>query len=158
MSNDLIATDTPLTPEQRQLLSILAGMLIPASEEYSLPGADDERIFANILATPQETLAVVTTELKALEDLSMDRHGRTFAALGEEDKAALLTEFGVSHPMFIPTLFGMTLSSYYQDDRVLASLDKEARPPYPEGFEVEQGDWSLLDPVKRRASFYRKDN
>ena len=31
----------------------------------------------------------------------------------------------------------------------------DARPPFPKGFDVEQGDWSLLDPVKRRGTIYR---
>jgi hypothetical protein len=31
----------------------------------------------------------------------------------------------------------------------------EPRPPFPEGFEVEEGDWSLLDPVRARPKLYR---
>ncbi|MGH7054344.1 MAG: hypothetical protein ACREFK_16060 [Stellaceae bacterium] len=30
----------------------------------------------------------------------------------------------------------------------MRSLGMEPRPPYPKGFEVESGDWSLLDPVR----------
>jgi hypothetical protein len=32
----------------------------------------------------------------------------------------------------------------------------EARAPHPAGFTVEEGDWSLLDPVRNRPEFYRK--
>jgi hypothetical protein len=32
----------------------------------------------------------------------------------------------------------------------------EARPPFPQGFSVEQGDWSLLDPVRARAPMWRR--
>ena len=28
-------------------------------------------------------------------------------------------------------------------------------PPFSKGFEVEQGDWSLLDPVRARPKLYR---
>jgi len=45
---------------------------------------------------------------------------------------------------------------YYRDDRVMQSLGMELRPPFPKGFEVEQGDWSLLDPVRARPAFYRR--
>jgi hypothetical protein len=41
------------------------------------------------------------------------------------------------------------------DDRVMRSLGMEPRPPFPEGFEMGQGDWSLLDPVRARAKLYR---
>jgi hypothetical protein len=38
----------------------------------------------------------------------------------------------------------------------MQSLGMEVRPPFPKGFEVEQGDWSLLDPVRVRQPFYRR--
>ncbi len=44
---------------------------------------------------------------------------------------------------------------YYRDDRVMRSLDMELRPPFPGGFTVEQGDWSLLDPVRSRPKLWR---
>ena len=40
------------------------------------------------------------------------------------------------------------LLCYYRDDRVMVSLGLEARPPFPKGHVLEQGDWSLLDPVR----------
>jgi hypothetical protein len=46
--------------------------------------------------------------------------------------------------------------SYYRDDRVMRSLGMEVRAPFPKGFEVEQGDWLLLDPVRARAAFHRR--
>ena len=42
------------------------------------------------------------------------------------------------------------------DDRVLRSLGLELRPPFPQGYALEQGDWSLLDPVKARPSMWRR--
>jgi hypothetical protein len=31
----------------------------------------------------------------------------------------------------------------------------EARPPYPKGYQVVQGDLSLLEPVRARGKIYR---
>jgi len=39
---------------------------------------------------------------------------------------------------------------------VLRSLGLELRAPFPKGYGLEQGDWSLLDPVKTRASMWRR--
>ena len=39
---------------------------------------------------------------------------------------------------------------------MLISLGLEPRPPHPAGYEVEPGDWSLLDPVRAGAMVYRK--
>jgi len=158
MSDDLITTDIPLSKDERQTLKILVGMMVPASEEYQVPGADDAQIFANILATPSDTLDTVTSDLTALDQASMDQHGARFPALKDDQRMPLLMEFSVSHPMFVPTLVSITMNCYYQDDRVLASLNMEARPPYPEGFIVEQGDWSLLEPVQQRPKMYREDS
>ena len=37
----------------------------------------------------------------------------------------------------------------------MRSLEMEARAPFPKGFEVEAGDWSLLDPVRARSPIWR---
>jgi hypothetical protein len=34
-------------------------------------------------------------------------------------------------------------------------LGQGPRPPFPKGRVVEQGDWSLLDPVRARPRMYR---
>ena len=56
----------------------------------------------------------------------------------------------------VATLTRIVLQCYYRDDRVMRSLGQEPRPPFPIGHVVEQGDWSLLEPVKKRAPFYRR--
>lgn len=53
-------------------------------------------------------------------------------------------------------LVSLILQCCYRDDRIMRSLGMEVRPPFPDGYEVEAGDWSLLDPVRRRAPFYRQ--
>jgi hypothetical protein len=52
-------------------------------------------------------------------------------------------------------LVRVVLLCYYRDDRVMRSLGQEPRPPFPKGHVVEQGDWSLLDPVRARPPMYR---
>ena len=49
-----------------------------------------------------------------------------------------------------------TVTCYYQDDRVLAAIGLEARPPFPKGYDVPAGDLSLLEPVRRRGSIVRE--
>jgi len=49
----------------------------------------------------------------------------------------------------------LVMQCYYRDDRVMESLGMEPRPPFPEGFEVEEGDWSMLEPVQRRGKIWR---
>ena len=90
--------DQTLTESEIPDLRCLAGMIIPASAKYGVPGADDETIFSDIV-----------------NSIGRDR-----------------------------------------DDRVMVSLGLEPRPPFPEGHVLEQGDWSLLDPVRSRRPFWRQ--
>jgi len=50
----------------------------------------------------------------------------------------------------------VVLLCYYRDDRVMRSLGQEPRSPFSKGHVVEQGDWSLLDPVRKRAPMWRR--
>jgi hypothetical protein len=79
-----------------------------------------------------------------------------FADLPEDrrrDVAAILKKEGGA-PLF--ALNRVVLLCYYRDDRVMRSLGQDPRSPFPKGHEVEQGDWSLLDPVKKRAPIWRR--
>jgi len=53
------------------------------------------------------------------------------------------------------TLSRVILQCYYRDDRVVRSLGLEPRAPFPKGHTLEQGDWSLLDPVRKRPKMWR---
>ena len=55
----------------------------------------------------------------------------------------------------LAALVRVVLLCYYRDDRVMGSLGLEPRPPFPRGHVVEQGDWSLLDLVRKRVPMYR---
>jgi hypothetical protein len=65
-------------------------------------------------------------------------------------------EFRAAGGAAAATLIRVVLQCYYRDDRVLRSLNLELRPPFPKGYALEQGDWSLLDPVKARPPTWRK--
>jgi hypothetical protein len=66
------------------------------------------------------------------------------------------TAFRAEGGPLLAALTRVILLCYYRDDRVMRSLGQEPRSPFPKGHVVEQGDWSLLDPVKARKPFYRQ--
>ncbi|HET6607517.1 MAG TPA: hypothetical protein VFG62_12635, partial [Rhodopila sp.] len=55
----------------------------------------------------------------------------------------------------VATLARVVLQTYYRDDRVVRSLRLEPRAPFPLGHVLEDGDWTLLDPVKARPPMWR---
>ena len=54
-------------------------------------------------------------------------------------------------------LLPLILQAYYEDYRVQQIYQRRPGPPFPEGYEVTQGDWSLLDKVRDRPPVYRED-
>jgi hypothetical protein len=145
-------TEITLTAAQRDDLRTIAGAMIPASAEYSVPGADDAIIQADIVATLGRDAGMVRQALDQLAQLA----GMPFADLDAMRRAAVARQFRASGGAAAATLARLVLQSYYRDDRVVRSLGLELRPPFPKGYTLEQGDWSLLDPVKTRPSMWRR--
>lgn len=144
--------DPTLTASEIRSLRCVAGMMIPASAAHDVPGADDETIFADIVESIGPDAALVKQALQHLDasaggvfaDADLTRRQAAAAALQDAGGAPLRA------------LTRVIVQCYYRDGRVMRSLGMEVRPPFPKGYEVEQGDWSLLDPVRARAAFYRR--
>ena len=141
-----------LTQIQRDDLRVVAAMIIPASDEYKVPGADDPAIQADMLATLGRDTAQVAEALDHLARLA----GKPLADLDPSRRDAVAQEFRASGGAAAATLVRVVLQCYYRDDRVLRSLGLELRAPFPQGYTLEQGDWSLLDPVKARPPSLRR--
>ncbi len=130
-----------LSPAETDTLHRIAGMLLPPSEEYGVPGANDPLILADIIRSIGRDAANIRAALAELAPLRQDADIASF----------------VSGTASGATLGRLILQCYYRDDRVLHALGLEPRAPFPKGHTVEQGDWSLLDPVRTRAPFWRDD-
>ena len=141
-----------LTPTQRDDLRTVAAMIVPASDEYKVPGADDPAIQADILATLGRETKLVTA---ALDHLAR-RAGEPLAELDAIRRDVVAQEFRKDGGAAAATLVRVVLQCYYRDDRVLRSLGLELRAPFPKGYVLPDGDWSLLDPVKARAGTLRR--
>ena len=125
------------TEAEIETLTKVAGLIIPPSQEHGVPGAADPAIMAEITVSAARDEAAVRAALTA------------FAAVGD-------ASFQQSHPGEAGVLQTIVASCYYRDPRVLTSLGREPRPPMPKGFEVEAGDFTLLDPVRARGPIWRK--
>ena len=141
-----------LTPAQRDDLRAIAACIVPASAEYGVPGADDPTIQADLLATLGRDTAAVQAALAQLAE----RAGGPFAALPEARRKEVAQALRAAGGPAVATLARVVLQVYYRDDRVVRSLGLEPRPPFPKGHELPDGDWSLLDPVRARAPFWRR--
>ena len=140
-------TQNDLTAAEIQDLRCVAGLMIPASAELAMPGADDDAVIADIVATIGRDLVEVRRALAEIAGLA----GRTPVA-----RDAAVAAWRAAGGVPLATLSRVILQCYYRDDRVVRALGREARAPYPLGNVLEQGDWSLLDPVRARAPIWRR--
>jgi hypothetical protein len=148
-----MAADTPLTPAQRGDLRAIAAVMIPASAEFDVPGADDPAIQADIVGTLGRDTALVRGALDQLAHLAGQQPLASLDLARIETVAADLRAKGGAA---VATLARVVLQCYYRDDRVVRSLGLEPRAPYPKGYELEDGDWSLLNPVRARPTMWRR--
>jgi hypothetical protein len=147
-----MSADSPLTPAQSDDLRAIAGMIVPASMEFDVPGADDPAILADIVATLGRDTGLVRDALDQLAHLA----GSPLADLDPARREAVAMELRAKGGAAAATLTRVVLQCYYRDDRVVRSLGLEPRPPYPKGHVLEDGDWSLLDPVRARQPMWRR--
>ncbi len=144
--------NSPLTAAQCDDLRIIAAEIIPASSEFAVPGADDPAIQADIVATLGRDTDLVREALDELARLA----GRPLASLDPAQREAVAMQLRAQGGAAVAALTRVVLQCYYRDDRVIRSLGLEPRPPFPKGHELEDGDWSLLDPVRARPPFWRR--
>ena len=158
---DTLTADTPtpdtLTPDtltkaQRDDLRAISGIIVPASMAFDVPGADDPAIQADMLATLDRDAGPVREALEQLTRLA----GGPFSALDPAKREAVAMQLRAAGGPAVATLARVVLQCYYRDDRVVRSLGLEPRPPYPKGHVLEDGDWSLLDPVRARPPMWRR--
>ena len=137
---------TELTAAESRDLRCIAGMMIPASTEFDVPGADDAAIFADSIGTMGRDTAHVKDALAGVAGV---------ASMDAARREAVVLAFRERRGAAAATLSRVILQCYYRDDRVIRSLGLEPRAPFPKGHTLEQGDWSLLDPVRKRPKMWR---
>jgi hypothetical protein len=143
--------ETSLTAKESQTLRRLAAIMVPQDGDFGVPGADDPVIFADI----EKSLGRDCLHVKAALDDLAALSDAPFSSL--DDRTAEILAYallGRGGPA-MAALGRVILQCYYRDDRVVRSLGLDPRSPFPKGHTLEQGDWSLLDPVRARPKMWR---
>jgi hypothetical protein len=140
--------------DEEHLLVRLLDLIVPPDGDRGLPGAGALGLTGGIARTVQQTpmvRPVVEYGLSALAELAGKRRPTGFAALSADEVKEVWEEFTATDQFFLPAFLFLVYSSYYQHPRVVEALGLEARAPHPKGYTVEESDWTLLDPVRRRV-------
>lgn len=158
MSDDhIIAQDIPFSAEKRQTLSALLGFMIPGDEALGMVSASDPDITMNVAKYlyPAQVESI-SSLLDSIDGISQTKFEQPFVETETEQQKESFDSCLNLHGDGIRRLGAALVQIYYRDDRVMTALGMEARAPFPTGYEVEQGDWSLLEPVRRKGRLWRE--
>ena len=145
----------PMNSGQRAILDAVLDMIVPPSADGRMPGAAQVGVPAWLIAEASDALPRLREELDEIDRRARERFAGGFAALSADQRQSLLDEIRSRDPSFMSRLALETVTCYYLHDRVLEGLGMEARPPAPKGYQVVQGDLSLLAPVRARGKIWR---
>jgi len=137
-----------LTDLQIHTLVNVLDTLIPASPERGMPAAGQVGV-ADHVQQAEELLPVIAAGLDALRDAGFD-------ALPSAQRVETLNALEASQPGFLPLMVFQAYQGYYQNLATLEALGLPPRPPHPLGYEVEDNDLGLLEPVRAREKLYRE--
>jgi hypothetical protein len=145
----------PLSATQRAILDAVLDLIVPPSADGRLPGAAEVGVPEWMAAQVPDAFARLREELDALDRRAREAHAAGFAELDAPRRQALVDAIRAASPSFMSRLAVETVTCYYLHDRVLQGLGMELRPPAPKGYQVVQGDLSLLAPVRARGRIWR---
>lgn len=133
---------------RRDLLAAVLDRLLPANGE--LPAAGELGLAAQV-----EEAAQACPQVGALMDALPDG----FVELAGGAKDDVLRGLEQDAPASFAELVELAYSAYYTDERVLEHIEQStgypARPPQPEGYQLEPFDDAVLATIRRRGPLFR---
>ena len=153
MTKDNKIISETLNEGQALALTSLLNLIIPPSGDGKMPGAAE----VDFLAYLQKLGLILwlQTGLLSLIEESRQKFDREFSGLGVHEQMQLIDGLRSRLAQFFRRLTALVVQCYYQHDRVLLAIGLEARPPFPLGYHLADGDLTLLEPVYERGQLYR---
>ena len=148
MADQLIASDSALTTAQREVLNALLDTIIPPGGDREMPSASD----VDFLRYVESNAADFVPELGAI----LGQFDAEFVRCPLMVRYERVKAFSEAAPESFDRLLSEVYACYYQDARVLEAIGVGVGPPFPRGNTVEPGDLSLLDPVSKNKTTWRR--
>ena len=133
-------------------LRALLNLVIPP--EGGMPGAGDLDLWpavAGPLSSDAGAFAELTAGLESVRKAALARDGGGLASLSATDALEIVQSVSTAHPALMPALARAAIMAYYQQPAVLVALGEPARPPFPEGFDLEPISPEWLALLQQRA-------
>lgn len=140
----------------RATLNALQDLMIPSATDGRMPSARSLGLYAGSAGLAPEDAELFASGLAQIEARAQAAHGVPFAQLQAAAAIALVEEMRTQRSEFIQLFMLLTTARYLQNPQVMRLIGLEARPPWPQGHVVAEGDWSLIEVVRARPKIYRE--
>jgi hypothetical protein len=132
--------------------------IIPAAED--MPAASEVggvEYLDRVARKEPEVKKALQRSLAALEELSSNHSGRSFASLSRGDRAKVLRKLEKQAPAeLFTTLRDFTYEAYYTPPRVWKLIGYEFYPTDESGPRMKPFDESVLAKVRKKPKLYRE--
>mgnify|MGYP001475691429 CR=1 FL=1 len=135
------------------LPSLFLELIIPESSDGKRPSAAQVGFLS--YAEAEHILPFIIAVINLIIDESKKSFGQDFSKLKHNEQAEIIKKFKRSHFRNYIRLTTYVIDCYYQNDDVLRAIGLDPRPPFPDGYNVDEGDIMLLEPVFLRGKIYR---
>jgi hypothetical protein len=127
---------------------------VPPDASRNLPGAGTLDLTAEVVTGLRaDTMLgpMVESGLQAVRAAAVARNTGGLAGMSLEEATKLAQDELTTMPFVMMGLLRYVYPAYYQHPAVLRGIGETARPPYPEGFDVEPTDPELLETLEARG-------
>jgi hypothetical protein len=150
-------TDTPTPLRDSAFMQAFLDLVIPPSDDGKLPGAGSLDLFSDMAGRVEADPALgpfVQAGLQAVHDAALARDPAGLTGLPRQARVEVVEAQLGAHPMLMIGLGLHLYPAYYQHPQVLEDLGEPPRPPFPEGYDLEETDPQLLERLheRRRSS------
>jgi hypothetical protein len=148
-----MAQNNALNLETEATMKALLDLMIPPSESYKMPGGADIGFENNL---DSQTKEWIQSELLRLNAESFARYGKSFHLTATTEQQTTMEAMKTVLRPFFSRLLKILLESYYLHPEVRKAIGCRDGPAFPEGYQVDEGDLTLLESVNDGPKKFRE--
>jgi hypothetical protein len=141
---------------QHELVTSILNRIVPS--DGKMPGAGEVALgyLDRVVGSRNDYRQLFGRGLSQIEIAAQSKHGKDFVELSNDEKDSVLRQVEASETRFFDALVRQTYNGYYTNPQVIGLLGLEARPPQPRGHQLDRGDLSFMENVRKRGIVYRE--
>jgi hypothetical protein len=135
-------------------LNEIIGAMLPGDSALGMPSAAEVDFDIYLKQHRLESLA--TDFIIILNKVCEEKYSQNFFELDAVQKLQAINECKLVNVRVFSAMVNHVLKAYYTAPCVLMKIGAGSVPPFPRGNQIDQDDWTILEPVFERGQIYRE--